>query len=177
MDAWVVISVMGDPRIWGVIGSLIAAFYVLLRVFCPDDWLEGDRHWIKVFSLVFSLSLLTTLFAVYAIKTTVGIERPCTPCTSPEMSACNPYCDFDGWDSSFPSGHAATAFVGPALIYLMFRRRWLLSLFGISFFVALSRIAMGVHTPTDVAVGAAMGFAITGAFWRIRARIPVFGIN
>jgi len=177
MDFWFIISLFGDPRIWGIIGVLIAAFYVILRTFCPDNWLEGKHHWLKVFGLVFSLSLLVTLLVVYGIKTTLDVERPCVPCTSPEMSACNPHCNFDGWDSSFPSGHAATAFVGSTLLYLMFRRRRMLLLFIPSFLVAVSRIAMAVHTPIDVIVGAAIGFSVTVIFWKIREKIPVFGIK
>lgn len=177
MDFWVAISFLGDPRVWGIAASLLAAFYIILRVFCPDSWLEKKHHRIKVFCLVFSLSLLTTLLGVFVIKTALMIERPCVPCTEPWMSACNPYCSFSEWDTSFPSGHAATAFVFPAVLFLIFRRRWMLSLFAFSSLVAYSRIAMGVHTYQDVIAGSLLGVGLTYLFWRIRARIPVFGIR
>lgn len=68
--------------------------------------------------------------------------------------------------SSFPSGHAA---VGVAMFTMLAdrshggRARRLLQ--GIGAYVALSRIYVGVHYPTDVLGGAGMGLAI-GALWR-----------
>jgi len=81
-------------------------------------------------------------------------------------------------DFSFPSGHASGSFafatfvalvilrrplLGPALT----RRRWLRRLFATLLFlgavgVGLSRVALGVHFPGDVLVGALIG-ASTGA--------------
>lgn len=68
--------------------------------------------------------------------------------------------------SSFPSGHAA---VGVAMFTMLADRsrggvsRRLLQ--GIGAYVALSRVYVGVHYPTDVLGGAGMGLAI-GALWR-----------
>jgi len=177
MDFWFVISFFGDPRIWGITASLIAAFYVILRTFFPDNWLEGKHHWLKVFSLVFSLSLLVSLVAVYGIKSTLDVERPCVPCATLEMSACNPHCDFDEWDSSFPSGHATTAFVIATSVYLIFRRRPFLVLFIPAVLVAISRLMLGVHALTDVVGGAILGTSVTYIIWRYREKIPVFGIK
>ena len=68
--------------------------------------------------------------------------------------------------SSFPSGHAA---VGVAMFTMLAdRSRGGLSrrlLQSIGAYVALSRIYVGVHYPTDVLGGAGMGMAL-GALWR-----------
>jgi undecaprenyl-diphosphatase len=68
--------------------------------------------------------------------------------------------------SSFPSGHAA---VGVAMFTMLADRshggaaRRILQGFGA--YVALSRVYVGVHYPTDVLGGAGMGLAV-GALWR-----------
>lgn len=68
--------------------------------------------------------------------------------------------------SSFPSGHSA---VGVAMFTMLADRsrggvsRRLLQAIGA--YVALSRVYVGVHYPTDVLGGAGMGLAI-GAMWR-----------
>ncbi|HVM20140.1 MAG TPA: phosphatase PAP2 family protein [Egibacteraceae bacterium] len=68
--------------------------------------------------------------------------------------------------SSFPSGHAA---VGVAMFTMLADRAITLParrvLQAIGAYVALSRIYVGVHYPTDVIGGAGMGVAI-GAVWR-----------
>lgn len=82
--------------------------------------------------------------------------------------------------SSFPSGHAA---VGVAMFTMLADRsyggasRRLLQALGA--YVALSRVYVGVHYPTDVLGGAGMGLAI-GAVWRgpiarLNARVIEWG--
>lgn len=62
---------------------------------------------------------------------------------------------------SFPSGHAATAFFVSGLMVAFWhdKRIYLLALlFGV--LGALSRVAAGVHWPTDILVGSAIGWLI-----------------
>ncbi|OPY87425.1 MAG: putative undecaprenyl-diphosphatase YbjG [Syntrophus sp. PtaU1.Bin208] len=63
-------------------------------------------------------------------------------------------------DSSFPSGHAANAFMVAAIFAERFRRKRY-GLYGLAAMVALSRIYLGVHYPTDVLAGSCSGLAIT----------------
>jgi len=63
--------------------------------------------------------------------------------------------------SSFPAGHAATAFAGATLLTYVAPRLW--PLFAtLAVAVGFSRIYVGVHYPTDVLAGAAIGLAVAG---------------
>lgn len=74
---------------------------------------------------------------------------------------------------SFPSGHTTTAFVLAGVLSLYFRHYWILALSVIvASGVGISRMAVGVHWPLDVTVGAALGWlcAVAGTYcaghWR-----------
>jgi undecaprenyl-diphosphatase len=75
--------------------------------------------------------------------------------------------------SSFPSGHAATAFAAAVAVALIYPRlgRPLLAL---AVVVAISRVYLGVHFLLDVTVGALLGIALGyAAAWIVRAVAPV----
>jgi len=65
-----------------------------------------------------------------------------------------------GNESSFPSGHAANAFMIAALFAERLRRKRSY-LYGMAALVAFSRIYLGVHYPIDVFVGGCLGLSIT----------------
>jgi undecaprenyl-diphosphatase len=60
---------------------------------------------------------------------------------------------------SFPSGHSCAAFLFVTLLLLHFGL-WLLPLYIWSAAVAMSRVYLGVHFPTDTVVGAVLGTSI-----------------
>lgn len=61
--------------------------------------------------------------------------------------------------NSLPSGHAATSFAGAIVLGYLFRRA-LPGLIVLATLVALSRIYVGVHYPSDVLAGAALGSVV-----------------
>jgi undecaprenyl-diphosphatase len=63
-------------------------------------------------------------------------------------------------DDSFPSGHASNAFMIAALLAdRLGRGRY--GWYGMASLVALSRIYLGVHYPSDVLVGSCLGLSVT----------------
>lgn len=72
-----------------------------------------------------------------------------------------------GNNSSFPSGHAANAFMIAALPAEMVRRKRYY-LYGMAALVALSRIYLGVHYPGDVLAGSLLGLSVTWSMLYLR---------
>ena len=160
---WFLISELGEPFIWsGLLLTLLLLYVPISRFGKAPHFRDTYRS----FLLVLALSLLLSFIAVQALKNVINVPRPCTPCS--EASACNPYCDAN---SSFPSGHAATAFAAYASIFLFARwRPWRLLIFGLPILVAASRIALGVHTAADVLAGGALGLAICALVYHFAKR-------
>ena len=61
---------------------------------------------------------------------------------------------------SFPSGHIQHA-VSFTLVLLYYYPEWALLVVPFTMLVALSRIVLGLHYPSDVAIGAIIGFVIS----------------
>lgn len=70
---------------------------------------------------------------------------------------------------SFPSGHAAFFFALSTAVYC-YKRSWGTWFFVGSFVIAISRVAAGVHYPSDIAAGALIGVIVGYAMYRIAAR-------
>jgi undecaprenyl-diphosphatase len=67
-------------------------------------------------------------------------------------------------DLTLPSGHAATSFAGALVLAVAIRRGWATALLvALAAGVALSRVYVGVHYPSDVLAGAFVGIAAGAA--------------
>lgn len=91
--------------------------------------------------------------AVSALKESTERTRP--PLADPALQAVGSLPD----SSSFPSGHAATAFAAAVAVGLLCPRLRA-PLLALAALVALSRVYLGVHYWSDVAVGSALGALI-----------------
>jgi undecaprenyl-diphosphatase len=67
-------------------------------------------------------------------------------------------------DSGFPSDHATAAFAIAAAVMLR-DRVWGSALLVVACAVAIGRVAIGVHYPSDVLAGALLGCAAAGICW------------
>lgn len=75
-------------------------------------------------------------------------------------------------DPGFPSDHATAAFAIATAIVLR-KRGWGIFALAAATILALGRVALGVHYPSDVIAGAALGAAAALVFWfaPLRARV------
>ena len=160
MIFWYILTLLAEPEYWGVIGVCFVALYLLLK---KTPW--GKKPGLKVFKkfvIIFMISLFISFGIVQVLKLGLQVPRICTPCPAPD---CNSYCLPD---YSFPSGHAATAFVLFTSLYTVIRKKRFLPLFIVPILMSLSRIMLGVHTYTDVFAGALIGILVTFGVWKKR---------
>ena len=160
---WPIVTTLGDLRFW-------LAALLFLGVYIAAAKPRLSKH-AKRALLIFLLTFVIVSLATQAIKMTVNEPRICAHCPS---EGCNPYCPTDE-PYGFPSGHAALAFGMFTAVWLTFRTnkkraKWLW-IFLIPAAIAYSRIALGVHTPEQVAAGAVLGIAVAIVVWRTLRRI------
>ncbi len=91
-------------------------------------------------------SLVLSTATVFGLKSTINRQRPSG--------------DFPRWDSSFPSGHTATAFA-TSVIYAHHYPKLTIPLLLYSSLVGFSRVYTEEHYPTDVLAGMALGAGIS----------------
>jgi membrane-associated phospholipid phosphatase len=98
-------------------------------------------------AIAFGVSTIST----WALKLTVKRDRPFV--THPDIIKLS-----DGGGSSFPSGHASSAFALATSLFLE-NKKWYVGVpaFTWASLVAYSRVDLGVHYPSDVLAGAALG--------------------
>lgn len=97
---------------------------------------------------------------VYGLKFLVKRERPLFFLDMPSKLSRGPG---EILDPSFPSAHAALAFMMAALLAHWFPR-YRIFFYMIAGFIAWTRIYLGLHYPTDVLSGALLGYGVTRLF-------------
>ena len=72
--------------------------------------------------------------------------------------------------SSFPSGHAASSFAAAAMLWLVHAPYWGLAL-ALAGMIALSRVYLCVHFPSDVLAGVISGIVISYVTYLVACRV------
>ena len=150
--------------LWTMVGLTVLGSGWSLFAILPFAWPERTRR----VTLRLLGALVATAVVVFALKALVGRARPCS-C----LADVHALVFAAPTDPSFPSGHAAGAFAFAGFLALEVVRRperrslrkWLVvgGLFAVALGIAVSRVVLGVHFPSDVTAGAAIGALIGGA--------------
>jgi undecaprenyl-diphosphatase len=147
------IGLLNDPSVWlGTIEKLGAVWIVLAVVV---GLLQRRGLWGTA-----GLALLTALATLAADSLAFGLKDITD---RPRPFEAHPQIDplYTVHSSSFPAGHAATAFAGAVLLSYV-APRLAPAFLGLAAIIAWSRVYEGVHYPTDVLAGAVLG-ALVGA--------------
>ena len=145
IGAWYWFDILGK---WKVILAVSVALFGVSR-------LMHQRKFQMAFGNA-TLAIIAAMFVTGILKIAFGRMRPL-------MYEALGYTEFRPFSlshtfHSFPSGHTAAALAFLVSLGIIFPKiRW--ATWTISFFVALSRIAIGAHWPSDVVIGALIGTA------------------
>ncbi len=153
----------GGPHLWlGVMSVLtvVGSGWTMIPIASLAAFKRTREHALRLVGL-----LLVVAIAVFSIKFMVGRPRPCT-----SLAEVHALVFRTPTDPSFPSGHAAGAFAVAAFVALEARihRFAKIALFVVAIGIALSRVALGVHFPSDILAGALLGVVAALGFSRVR---------
>jgi undecaprenyl-diphosphatase len=146
-----------------LVASSIGARGAVWIVLGLITWAVAPAKRMKVWRLLLALGL-TGLMTDAIIKPTIGRVRPFVDHVEYREIGVRPD------TSSFPSGHAATSAAGA----LALARIWpaaAIPAWTLAVIIAVSRVALGVHFPSDVLVGFLLG-ALLARFVCARAPDP-----
>ena len=119
---------------------------------------KGGRKARIVGLLLVVLILFTDQLSSHLLKPLISRPRPCHVVDSKPVIDHVRLLVECGSGYSFPSSHAVNNF-GFAVFLGYYYRRWQWLLLFYAFLMALSRVVVGVHFPSDVAAGAVIGTA------------------
>lgn len=170
---------LDGPVAEGVFRRSNASFYPVVLGASLAGWgvaavqaaTDREAHWAAAYRL--TLSELGTLGVVVGLKNLVQRPRPyhTVPGVTSRSGRYQP--DQDAFDPyAFPSGHAALSFALATSLTLS-DPKWYVAVpaYGWATAVALSRVWLGVHYPTDILAGAAIGAGAAVLVYLVRETI------
>jgi undecaprenyl-diphosphatase len=128
----------------GSAGMFWIVLTVLMLIFCKKS---KKAAWSSALALVFSYIIVNLL-----LKNLVARDRPCWIDKSVQMLVHVPK------DYSFPSGHSSASFASATAIFFYYRKQGIAA-YILAALIAISRMYLFVHFPTDVLGGTILGIA------------------
>jgi undecaprenyl-diphosphatase len=142
------VAALNDPFVWLGTIDRIGAVWVVLAVAVGILCHRGVGGTVGL-ALLTALTTFAADSLAFAVKDATSRTRPFE--AHPQIHPL-----YVVHSSSFPAGHAATAFAG-AVILSAAARRFAPYFAGLAVLIGFSRVYVGVHYPTDVLAGAALG--------------------
>jgi undecaprenyl-diphosphatase len=150
--------------------------YLPVRILFVAVWLalmiKGGKRGITAALLVILVIVCADQLSSFVIKPLVLRPRPCHMVDGTQVVQTVHLLVHCGGGKSFPSSHAVNNFA-VATLFTFFYRRWAWALFGWASLVSLSRVAVGVHYPSDILGGALIGVAVAAivlSLWTLAGR-------
>lgn len=135
--------------------------------FVATGIIAKDRRSEDTGVLLAAATVTNTLLTV-GMKKAVGRKRP-------YETLSNVHGGGEDQSASFPSGHTSSAFATATLVSLEYKK-WYVAVPAYTWasLVGYSRIAKGVHYPSDVLMGAALGAGSAFLIWKLKKPILRF---
>ena len=156
-------------RFFGIITN-VNNWYIAYLILLGISFTKGGRKGKLAAAGVLLLILVTDQFGARVLKEMIGRIRPCN--ALPDVITplgCN-------GTFSFPSNHALNNFAAAVFFYKIFPKlKWIL--FITASLIAISRVYMGLHYPSDILGGAVIGSAFGYVFSIALLKIDKFWEN
>lgn len=137
---------------------------VIVALFAYIIW-KNPRHGVILFATVVVAVTLGDFINHRLLKEFFARARPCSVLADVNlMTGCSA-------SFSFPSSHAVNSFIIASALWFYERRLWYVTL-PPAMLVAFSRVYLGVHYVSDVAVGALIGIFFGYCAIRAKERLP-----
>ncbi|HEY1955633.1 MAG TPA: phosphatase PAP2 family protein [Polyangiaceae bacterium] len=140
--------------------TIVGSGWALIPIAALTAFERTREHALRLIALLVGVAV-----TVFSIKMLVGRARPCG-----SLAHVHALVFSAPHDPSFPSGHAAGAFAVAAFVAFEARVHPFakIALFVIAAGIAISRVVLGVHFPSDIVAGAILGTLSSAVYFATR---------